>query len=483
MNEKGQNPLNPSNNPSNLTQNQTDKIAMSQEQIKNASKQIGAHKGGESSEPKQSKPKNKKNDTGQDNGKKRKKLFLIVLICILLLPMPKQVGGDVEISGAPSINQALIRPTVNGTLEKFIAKTNEKVSKGEAIAILRNWEIEEKILEGEKQVARLGSSLGPLSAQVQVAQEEYDRAYAEFLRQQSESQFIQKQFSMLRTKQDPPKIKASRKELEQTKLQAESLSQKAALHKYLSDQGVYPRQSALQTAYEAASAVKQVESMEAQLDSQEAELTQRALEDVPRLYEVKKSANANFQRLEATRRELEANQSQLEEAERQLEIYKREREALTLRSPIDGVVLTLKTEMLVGQNFNKGDIVATVANTQKASASLQLPEEDRTFVKNGQRITFRIRAVNDRVFEGTVEKIAPITSETGDESNRRRIWEITSTINNPQGDLRPGMTGYARVHTGHWNPFIFLAWDEVYKAFRLDRYMDRNPISSFLNRE
>lgn len=410
----------------------------------------------------------------------RKTVFFALFLLALCIPMPKQVGGDIEISGAPSVNQAILRPSVSGTLQEIKVKTNQEVKAGEVIAVLRSWEIEEKILEGEKQLSRLKAAQGTANAQIRIAEEEYGRAKEDFNRQEAESRFVQQQAKGLETTSPEavaPRIDSTRKQLQQIRLQAESLSQRASLHKYLSDEGVYPRQSALQSAYEAASAEKQAEALSSQLKAEESELKEKSIEDLPKLREVQKAANANLRRLESTKQDAYVNSTQVAEAEKQLEVYKKQKEELTIKSPIDGTVLTLKTDLLLGQNFNRGDTVAIIGNLSKVRVNLQLPEEDRAYVKEGQKVTARIRARPDEVFVGDVQEIAPITSETGEQTNKRRIWDIGMGLGNPQGTLRPGMTGYAKIHTNQWRPFILLAWDEIYKSFRLDRYIDRNPLA------
>jgi biotin carboxyl carrier protein len=293
-----------------------------------------------------------------------------------------------------------------------------------------------------------------------------------------ESDYIQKQAtSLANPNNSSPRIESTKKQLEQIELQAESLSQRASLHKYLADEGVYPKQSALQSAYEAASAVKQSEALAAQLKAEKSELQERAVEDLPKLRESRRATQANLRRFEATQQELLSNKSQIQEAQKQLDIYNKQKDQLVLKAPIDGSVLTLKTDLLLGQNFNKGDTIAVIGNLSRVSITLQLPEEDRAYVKKGQTVTARIRALQDEVFKGSVDEIAPVTSETGKETSLRRIWDIDMVLDNPQGTLRPGMTGYAKIDTGHWRPMLLLAWDEVYKSFRLDRYIDRNPLA------
>ncbi len=433
------------------------------------------------------------NPFGETSKNKEKKssnaklFYILIFVAILLIPLPKQVGGDIEVSGAPSIDQAMLRPSAPGTLEKFLVKTGDKVFPGQTVAILKSWEIEEKVLEGEKQLARLKSNSLQLEGQLTIAGAELEKSRQEFKIQKAQSVYIQKMAKGLQSKQEPSRIEATKKQLEQIKLQAESLTQKAELHKNLAEKGVYPKQSALQTAYEAASAAKQVESLSAQLKAEEEELIQKSAEDIPRLDGALSVINTGTKRYMAAQTDLMANNLQIAEGQKQLNSYKKQAESLVLKSPIEGVVLTLQTDLLVGQNFNRGDTVVVIGNLNKVKVGIHLAEEEANNVEVGQKVTARIRAVQDTVFTGEVESIAPVNSETGEQVNKRKIRDISMVLENVDGKgrnaLRPGMTGYAKIHTGQWKSLLVLTWDEIYKAFRLDRYMDHNIFGSIFSKK
>jgi multidrug resistance efflux pump len=429
------------------------------DQMKSAANKINPPKAGE------------KKDGGEKSKAGKKLLIFLMCFGAFLVPIPRQVGGEVEIEGTPSTNQALIRPEIGGTVEKILAKTGQPIKAGETIAIIKNWDLEEKTFEAEKQLARLKASLGPIQSQIRVAQEEYQRSAEEANRQKAESDFVQGQASSITQESAPPRIEQTRKQLEQVNLQAESLSQKASLHKYLADEGVYPRQSALQSAYEAASAVKQTQALKAQLQAEESELKERSTEALPKSNVTARAASANLSRVQSAREELYATQSQIREQEKQIDLYEKQKDQLNLKSPIDGIILTLKTDLLLGQNFNRGDTLAIVANPSRVKVSVQLSEEERSYIEVGQKANVRFRAIPNKVFKGIVDQIAPVTSETGEQTSKRRIWSVSIVLDNPGNTMKPGMTGYSKIQTGKWSPIIELTWTEIYKAFRLDRYI------------
>ncbi|MDX1917978.1 MAG: HlyD family efflux transporter periplasmic adaptor subunit [Candidatus Caenarcaniphilales bacterium] len=406
-------------------------------------------------------------------------LILLGIVVFCLLPIiPKQAGGDIEVSGAPVGSQALIRPSLSGTLTSIPVSTNERVREGQVVATLKNWEIEEKLVNAKRQLSRSIASIGSLEAQEAVAKEEFNKSREFYNRMAAESNYVQSNASLSRTRNLPPRLDTTQKQYEQLKLQAESLSQKAALYKTLAEEGVFPRQSALQSAYEAVAATKQSEALKSQLKAETFELRQAAIEDLPKLRESEKAVSANLQRVGTIQKEIQVTKAEIAWLEEEIALLERELDSLTIRSPIDGVVLTLNTALLLGQNFNRGDTIITVGElNRRVRVTLQLPEEDRAYIAKGMKVNAHIRAVPNRNFEGVVDEIAPVNSETGENTNKRRISEITVFLNNPatkekpNGILTAGMTGYARIETKKTNSLFGLVVEEVYKAFRLDRFI------------
>lgn len=407
------------------------------------------------------------------------RMILIMFLFALLIPLPKQVGGEIEIEGTPASNQAFLRPSLAGTVEDVFVKTGQKVKAGDQIALLKNWELEEKKLEAEKQLARLEAALGSNSAQARAAQGEYKRSREFYTRQKAESDYASGMANQLNGGL-PAKIEATQKQYEQLRLQAESLRQKANLHKRLVARGVYPSQSALQSEYEADAAQKQAESVAAQVEAEKSEVKERSIEKFPESQEALAQVEANSHRLQASQQEIRSTQAQIEGFRQQIALYNDQLQRLDMRSPINGVVLTLKTDLLKGQNFNKGETVAVIGDLSEVKIKLLLAEEAMAYTEIGQKVKLRVKAVPERVFYGKVAQIAPVTSETGEQIFKKRIFELTIPVTNESGLLKPGMTGYAEIQTGKWKSLVSHAWDEMYKVFRLDRYIDHNPIATMM---
>ncbi len=407
----------------------------------------------------------------------------------------RQVGGNIKVIGAPSESQAFIRPSIAGTIDQVFKFTDDDVKAGDPIVKLKNWDLQEKILNVKSELARQKANLQSVGKQINIADREYDRSLENFNLQKAQSNFVQGQATRLTSQNLPPRLAANQKQYEQLKLQSEALAQKASLHKYLSDEGVFPRQQALQSAYDAASSVKQMQALSSQMDAEKEDLVEKSIEDKPRLNEAKSAADSNYSRLESVREQKNITEVEINNLENQLALLQDQEKAMTLSSPISGKLLTLGAEALPGQNFNRGDTIAVVGDLKnKVRIEMQIPEEDREFIKEGQPVDIHIKALHQYLFQGEVDSISPVTAESGEDVNKKLVWKATIILDNTltsrheakgskstkttkasatdeDNPIKPGTTGYARIQTGQKTSFFESVLYEVYKAFRLDRFL------------
>jgi len=128
---------------------------------------------------------------------------------------------------------------------------------------------------------------------------------------------------------------------------------------------------------------------------------------------------------------------------RQAELLDNEIQLSLVRAPVRGVVLTPRPEEKVGSHADAGDLLAIVGRTDSLEVEFGVDERDITRVKNGDEVRMRIAALPQHTFSGRVSSVAPLS--TGDTPNV--AFFVRGTVANPEGLLRPGMNGYARVLT------------------------------------
>lgn len=144
-------------------------------------------------------------------------------------------------------------------------------------------------------------------------------------------------------------------------------------------------------------------------------------------------------------------QADLEQAERNMA-------ALTLTSPIDGVLTLLtnsraRTSFVGGASpvFKEGDraysgaAIAEIPDLSTIQANAPVPEADRGRVQPGQPVTLNVEAVPDKEHKGTVSEISPLAKLDYSSYPITKNFDLAVQLENPDPRLRPGMTAAFRV--------------------------------------
>ena len=133
---------------------------------------------------------------------------------------------------------------------------------------------------------------------------------------------------------------------------------------------------------------------------------------------------------------------------------------LDVRSPVDGVVVSGDPQKLEGSRFAMGDTLVEVAPLSEMLVELEIPDEDISHVRVGQRVSYRLSAMPLTTFRGEIQSIQP-RSETRENEN---VFVGFVQLANENDTLRPGMRGRAKIvgdrHLLGWNLF-HKAWDHL----------------------
>jgi len=148
------------------------------------------------------------------------------------------------------------------------------------------------------------------------------------------------------------------------------------------------------------------------------------------------------------------------------------RAALVLRSSIAGVVTTPQVEQRVGDYLEPGEELATVADTQTLRARILVRDWELEDVFEGAQVRLKLRSYSFRTFTGRVRQIMPATASDRPVANAKKIERkgqelanyvaVVMEFPNPEGELREGMTGTAKIH-GRRYP---IAWRVARSAWR-----------------
>jgi len=147
-------------------------------------------------------------------------------------------------------------------------------------------------------------------------------------------------------------------------------------------------------------------------------------EQLHRLQALRQSGTASRQAFEQAQSDHGQTAAALEQAARRLA-------DLTIRSPIDGVVLQKEGE--VGEVVREGQVLYWIGQPGQLRVSGEVDEEDITLVEVGQKALMKADAFPGKILDGTVSEITP----RGDPVNRSYRVRIALPADTP---LHVGMT-------------------------------------------
>ncbi|MFV1859127.1 MAG: efflux RND transporter periplasmic adaptor subunit, partial [Anaerolineales bacterium] len=172
-----------------------------------------------------------------------------------------------------------------------------------------------------------------------------------------------------------------------------------------------------------------VETLLAQIDAAEA---------------LREGAEANLTALEngARQEQLEAAQAQVDAAQAQLDALDIQLDKFILTAPWEGIVLSRSAEP--GGTVMPGAPLLTVGLLDRMELTIYLPEERFGLITPGDEARVTVDAYPDRVFTGTVLRVAdeaeftPTNIQTKEE-RVRLVYAVVISLDNPDLALKPGM--------------------------------------------
>ena len=114
-----------------------------------------------------------------------------------------------------------------------------------------------------------------------------------------------------------------------------------------------------------------------------------------------------------------------------------------LVAPLAGFVLTPDLEALEGRRLEEGQVFAQVSPLDTLRVEVGVSEADVARIEPGQTLRLKVLGFPDRQFKGTVSEVAWAGDPTA--PGRPAVFKVLGRVANPNGLLKSGMTGRARV--------------------------------------
>jgi multidrug efflux pump subunit AcrA (membrane-fusion protein) len=206
----------------------------------------------------------------------------------------------------------------------------------------------------------------------------------------------------------------------------------------------------------------QMDQGEAQKRSRQVQGTREAETELARRDKDLADARGSLTLLEAGTRpeEIEAERARLARLQEDLHHLEHLQSQGAVVCPVAGVIITPRLKEKKGQYLKEGDLIGLVEEPAALEAEIVLAEQDVANVQPGQMVALKPRALPYAVVSARVDRIAPaatrpeaVSTGTAAATVAAR-GEVQSNViiycrlDGVTSELRPGMTGYARVYTG-----------------------------------
>jgi HlyD family secretion protein len=129
-------------------------------------------------------------------------------------------------------------------------------------------------------------------------------------------------------------------------------------------------------------------------------------------------------------------------------------------APLDGVVTNLPVRVgesvVMGIQNAQGSTIMTIADMSQITAEVKVDETDIVNVKLGQQATITVDAIPNKTFQGHVTEIGNTAilrstglaaSQSAVSSQEAKDFKVVVAIDNPNDELRPGLSCTAKVTT------------------------------------
>jgi multidrug resistance efflux pump len=375
-----------------------------------------------------------------------------------LIPVPYQVGGDVQLAWRTDARQA-VNPPMPAMVERVLVSPGDRVGSGQPLVQLSSRELEREIAEVQEKLAQAQRELA-LAQQEQIQAEAL--VFEASVREQVARQQAQPSLERMQQIQQgltPPEIQQLQIEQVRLEQQLQEISTNIDRFQLLADEGAIAqmRVDEQESLYRNVERDLAVNAQQHQLVQQQIETA--AIQDLGTIDTQSASLSAAQQVMETNQR-IAAQEQIIVDLNQRLATLQTEQDTLVLTATTDGTVITSDLDLLVGQEVRPETTLMQVAELSQLTANVEIKEEDLTFVEIGATVTFRPRQSKLDTYSARVEDI--LYNLESDETQQQQVATVRVVIENPDEQLRPGSSGYAKIFS-EWTPLYSRVGRELLK--------------------
>lgn len=161
--------------------------------------------------------------------------------------------------------------------------------------------------------------------------------------------------------------------------------------------------------------------------------------------------------------EIDAERARLARVEEEVRYLEQHEQKLPVHSPVHGLVTTPRLKEKIGQFVREGELICEVEEPTDLEAEIALAEQDVGRVRRSLSVRLKARAQPFQSYAAQVDRTAPAAGR-GEVQSTMTVY---CRIENSSEELRPGMTGHARVQTGP-RPIGAILLDRAFRFLRTE---------------
>ncbi len=328
-------------------------------------------------------------------------------------------------------NEMIVRTETEGIIVEMLVREGSRVSKGDVLARLRDFDKQDKISELTGTLEAKRSELALLRAGARP--EEVDR---------KEKLVETKRVELANARRNQEQRNQLAQTLERKKSELQLDQQNLDRTRQLVTGGLAPRADLdkAETAVEVRK--REIAEVEASIrvvtetSDRESDLKERELAEAESELKLMKAGNRPEQI-----RQVEAD---VEKLSRQVALLDQELGKTEIHAPIDGIVTTPFIERKINQHLARGDELGKIVDIARVTVEMEVPEKEMADVRAGNPVRMTARSLPSTDLQGRVDFIAPVAQTV----NGQQMVVVRSEVQNDDLLLKPEMTGVARIYCG-----------------------------------
>jgi len=325
-------------------------------------------------------------------------------------------------------NTVSVSTQVSGTVSQIFVDYNSKVKKGQVLAKLDPSQLEAQLSQARAALAQTQAQAAQQSQTASGAQANITEAQQTSAAQAANAQASQA--AVATAQSNVAKAQAAQQLAQQTLSRDQSLLSQGyiAQSQYDSDRS---------NAVAAQTGVQSAQAALAQARAQATASVNQAQASSTQTQVTASQAGASQDAAAAAQAAVQAAQAQVQQDELNLQ-------RTIITSPVDGTVIARDVSVgsTVAASFQSPTLFSIAQDLKKMEVDINVGEPDIGNVRPGDTVTFSVLAYPNQTFQGSVTQVRVNPSTV----NNVVTYTVITDVNNPQGQLLPGMTANATIN-------------------------------------